>query len=107
MMFGMRVARRVLTACALAAGCALAGGCAFPVTPSPFPSVLSDPAARSDTTLSQDQVKQAVDDLVSERKRLCMEQIADEGADAATPDCAADTGAIPSGALSAGTPAKP
>ncbi len=107
MMFGMRVARRVLAAFALTAGCAVVGGCAFPVVPSPFPSVLSDPAPRTDTTLSQDQVKQAVDDLVSERKRLCMEQIADEGAGAATPDCAADTGVTPSGVPTAGTPAKP
>lgn len=107
MVFGMRVARRVLATFALTAGCAMVGGCAFPVAPSPFPSVLSDPAARSDTTLSQDQVKQAVDDLVSERKRLCMEQVADEGAGAATPDCSADTGATPSPASSAGTLARP
>ncbi len=107
MMCGMRVARRVLALFAIAAAFALAGGCAFPVPPSPFPSVLSPPPPRTDTTLSQDQVRQAVDDLVSERKRLCMEAVADQDPGAAPPDCATDTGATPSVAPSAGSPTKP
>jgi hypothetical protein len=35
-----------------------------------FPSVHDMPAPRTDTTLTPDQVKQATDDLVSERDRL-------------------------------------
>jgi hypothetical protein len=100
---GLSVARRVLAAFAVVAACALAGGCAFPAQPSLFPSILADPPPRNDTTLSPDQVKQAVDDLEFERKRLCMEAVAEEGAP--PPDCEtqAGTGATPN----TGAPAKP
>lgn len=104
MKVGWSVTRRVLAAFAIAAACVLAGGCASQTTPSLFPSVLADPPPRNDTTLTPDQVKDAVDDLVSERKRLCMDAVADEGAGAAPPDCDAQaTGSTPN----TGAPAKP
>jgi len=104
MKFDLSVARRALATFAFAATYALAGGCSSPV-PNPFPSVLADPPPRNDTTLSPDQVKQAVDTLVSERRRLCLEAVADEGAGAPRSDCdsQAATGTPPN----AGAPAKP
>lgn len=106
MKFGLSVSRRVLAASAIAAVCALAGGCSSQLTPSPFPSVLADPPQRNDTTLSPDQVKQAMDNLVSERRRLCAEAVADqEGTGTPPPDCDAQaaTGTTPN----AGASAKP
>jgi hypothetical protein len=106
MTFGLSVTRRVLAVSAVAAACALAGGCASQLTPSPFPSVLADPPQRNDTTLSPDQVKQAMDNLVSERKRLCTEAVADEeGSGTPPPDC--DSQAATGTTSNAGAPAKP
>jgi len=104
MKFGSSVTRQVLAACAIAAVCAFAGGCSSS-SPSLFPSVLADPPPRADTTLSPDQVKQATDTLLFERRRLCLEQVADAGSGAPPPDCETQggTGATPN----AGTPAKP
>jgi hypothetical protein len=38
-----------------------------------FPAVLSDPPARPDATLTPAEVKQATDNLISEREHLCSE----------------------------------
>jgi len=43
--------------------------------------VLDSPAARDDTPLNPEQVKQAMDNLVAERKRLCAEAMANGSAD--------------------------
>jgi hypothetical protein len=92
MAFSYSATTRVLAAFSIAAACALVGGCSSS-TPSLFPAVLADPPQRSDTTLSPEQVKLAVDNLVSERNRLCMETVANEGAGAKPPDCGAQTAA--------------
>jgi len=65
----------------LAAG-VLASGCSSSSSPSPagpFPSVLASPVARDTTPLSPDEVKQAMDNLISERNHLCAEAIATSG----------------------------
>jgi hypothetical protein len=65
---------------------ALASGCSSSSSPSPaagpFPSVLASPVARDTTPLSPDEVKQAMDTLVSERNHLCAEAVATSGAKA-------------------------
>ena len=61
---------------ALALGAAaslLVAGCSSSSAPSLFPAVLDTPAARDDTPLSADQVKQATDNLIAERNHLCAE----------------------------------
>jgi hypothetical protein len=101
MKFGVSVTRRLLAACSIAAACALVCGCSS----TPFPVVLSDPPPPAETTLNTDQVKQAMDELVSDRKHICSEAIA-EGATNITPaDCASGNagGASPN----AGAAAKP
>jgi hypothetical protein len=51
----------------------LSAGCSTPTTPGLFPSVLNDPPPHEDAPLQPAEVKQAVDNLVSERNRLCSE----------------------------------
>lgn len=104
MKLGCSVTKRVFAAVCIAAGCALVGGCSS-ATPTLFPAVLANPPQRNDTTLSPDQVKAAVDNLISERNRLCLEMVANESAGAPPPDCQAPnaTGTTPN----AGAAAKP
>jgi hypothetical protein len=55
---------------------AIAGSLAFLVsgcTDAIFPAVHDMPSARSDTTLTPDQVKQATDDLITQREHLSTE----------------------------------
>jgi hypothetical protein len=62
-----RIARFSLGTVVIAAAVALlVSGC----SEVGFPSVHDMPAPRTDTTLTPDQIKQATDDLVSERDRL-------------------------------------
>ncbi|HTV38389.1 MAG TPA: hypothetical protein VMF12_18315 [Xanthobacteraceae bacterium] len=105
MKFGLSVTGRVLAASAIAAACALVSGCSSSPALNPFPSVLADPPPRNDTTLNPDQVKQAMDTLVSERRRLCQEAISEEGSGAPPPDC--DAQATTGTTSNAGAPAKP
>lgn len=104
MAFSCKLTRRVVAAFSIAAACALVCGCTSS-TPSLFPAVLADPPQRDDTTLSPEQVKLAVDDLVSERNRLCMQTVASEGAGATPSDCGAPTAT--SATPAAGAAAKP
>ncbi len=65
-----RVAKLALATLALTASVAfLVSGCSEVV----FPAVHDMPAARTDATLTPDQVKQATDDLISERNHLSTE----------------------------------
>lgn len=62
-----RIARLVLGPLAMAAAAALLlSGCSDLI----YPAVHDMPAPRADTTLTPDQVKQATDDLVSQREHL-------------------------------------
>jgi hypothetical protein len=104
------VTARVLAALAIVAATVLfVSGCSSSLTPAPslFPAVLSDPPPRDDTTMSPDQVKQAMDNLISERNRLCSEAIATEGASAAAANCATDNAAPTGAAPDTGGAARP
>lgn len=86
----------VLPAVAVAAGLACAlSGCSPELA---FPAVHDMPPPRADTPLTPDQVKQATDDLISERNHLSAET---QAASAATDAAAQNTGTIPA------APAKP
>ena len=119
-----RSARLVLGSLAIAAAAAfLLSGCSDLI----FPAVHDMPPPRADTTLTPDQVKQATDDLVSQRDHLSTEaaaqvtpvSVAPGGASpgsqqqkpppvqaAAAPPPAAQTGASDA-AMTAGAYAKP
>ena len=60
----------------IAAALLLVAGCSSSSAPNLFPAVLDTPAAREDKPLSPDQVKQATDNLIAERNRLCAEAAA-------------------------------
>jgi hypothetical protein len=79
----------------------LSAGCSSPATPGLFPSVLNNPPPHEDTTLQPNEVKQAVDNLVSERNHLCSETTAHSTGN--TPHC----GDATSGVQTAGAAAKP
>jgi hypothetical protein len=79
------------------AAAALVSGCSSASSPSPagpYPSVLANPVARDTTPLSPDEVKQAMDNLITERNHLCAEAIATSGTKsyggAGPGNCAAD-----------------
>lgn len=101
MKFGFSVARRVLAAFSIAATCVLVCGCSS----TPFPVVLPDPQPPAETTLNTEQVKQAMDTLISDRNHVCSEAKADGATDVTPADCGAGsvTGAVPN----AGAAAKP
>jgi hypothetical protein len=107
MSFSWSVTRRLLAAtCVAAAAALLVSGCSSPATPSLFPTAFGDPPPRDDTTMNPAQVKQAVDDLVSDRNHLCAVTMADQppGAPAnCTPEAAPGTAPAPA----AGAATKP
>jgi len=82
-----------------AAAFLLIAGCSSSSGPGLFPAVLDRPAQREDTPLSPDQVKQATDNLIAERNRLCAEAAANgnpaAGNCAAAPAQTAGGGAKP------------
>jgi hypothetical protein len=82
-----------------AAALILVAGCSSASAPNLFPAVLDSPAAREDKPLSPDQVKQATDNLIAERDRLCAE--AATNGNPAAGNCAAAP------AQTAGGPPKP
>jgi hypothetical protein len=90
----------------LAAGL-LASGCSSSST-SPaaglYPSVLVSPQARDTAPLSPDEVKQAMDSLISERNHLCAEAIAASGSRSSS---GSGTGNCASDSSTAGTGTKP
>lgn len=103
MKLGSSVTGRVLAALAVAAGSALLSGCSAPGV---FPTLFNEPAPRDEATLSPDQVKQAVDSLISDRNRLCSEAMANATPGGAPPDCATQTAATGT-TPAAGAAAKP
>jgi hypothetical protein len=97
---GLSVTRRLLVAVSVAAVCALACGCSSTT----YPAVLADPPGPSDTPLSPDEVKKAVDNLISARNHQCTEAVAEAAPGDPQPDCGATTtGATPN----AGAAVKP
>jgi hypothetical protein len=96
-------ARRLAALAIGAAALLLIGGCSS--SPSLFPAVLDTPAPREDTPLSPDQVKQAMDNLVAERNRLCAEAAANGNPAAA--NCGPDNTGSAGPAQTAGGAAKP
>jgi len=77
----MHVQRRLRATrlAALAIGAAtlfVVAGCSSSLAPGLFPAVLNSPPPREETPLSPDQVKQATDNLIAERNRLCAEAAA-------------------------------
>lgn len=62
-----RIAKLALAALAAASAAVLVSGCSSDMTA--YPAVHDMPAARTETTLTPDQVKQATQDLMSERDR--------------------------------------
>lgn len=80
-------ARRLATLIVGAAALFVVAGCSSSPAPSLFPGVLDSPPAREETPLSADQVKQATDNLIAERNRLCAEAAAN--GNAAAGNCAA------------------
>jgi hypothetical protein len=101
---GFGVTRRLLAAVSVAGACALACGCSSTL----YPAVLANPPGPTDTTLSPDEVKKAMDNLMSARNHQCTEAIADAQPGDPTPDCGATTTGATTGATSgAGAAAKP
>ena len=82
---------RVLALLAVGAACALGSGCASTT----YPAVLSDPPPSAETTLSPDEVKKAMDNLISARNHQCSEVTAEEAPGVPPPDCNDTTGATP------------
>jgi hypothetical protein len=106
MKFSWSVSRRVLAATVVAAMAAtLVSGCSSPATSGLFPAVFDNPPPRDDTTLSPDQAKQAVDNLISDRNHLCAVTMASEAPGAPPANCTPET--PPGAAPPAGAAAKP
>ncbi len=61
------IARLALAGLAVASTAVLVSGCS---SDTGFPAVHDMPAARTETTLTPDQIKQATDNLISERDRI-------------------------------------
>jgi hypothetical protein len=98
MTFRLCVTRRALAALYVAAACTLVCGCSATT----FPTVLADPPGPNDPTLSPDQVKQAMDGLISDRNHLCAVAVADQSPGSSPQGCGA-TGTT----ANAGAAAKP
>ena len=95
------VTARVLAPLAIGlAACMAISGCSSTSSPAAnpyaYPSVLADPTPRDGTPLSPDEVKQVMDNLISERNHLCAEAVATSGAKA--PNASNCTDAATSGA---------
>ncbi len=71
-----RLTRRVVAALAIAALAALAAGCSAPG----YPGVLDPVTPRADDPMTPAQVKQATDDLISDRNQLNAQAPADGSA---------------------------
>jgi hypothetical protein len=92
------MAKRVLGALAIAAALALlTSGC----SEIGFPAIHDMPAPRADAPLTPDQVKQATDDLISQRDHLSTEAQANAQANPATGTAA------PAATQTAGAQSKP
>jgi hypothetical protein len=89
-----RFAKLAVAALAVVGWALLAAGCSS--TDTMFPAVHDMPAARTETTLTPDQVKQATDSLVSEREHLNTEaQSPGNVQPVAATNAPATTGSIP------------
>jgi hypothetical protein len=101
MKFSASVATRLFAALIVAAACALVSGCSSGA----YPSILAEPAPRDDTPMTPDQVKQAVDGLVSDRNHVCSQAVASDPPGGLPAGCRPQTDAA--AAPAAGAPAKP
>jgi hypothetical protein len=61
-------------------------------SPGTYPTIFADPAPRPESTLTPDEVKQATDNLISDRKQLCAAAIANAAPGGPPPDCVTATG---------------
>ncbi|MGB6536281.1 MAG: hypothetical protein WBF58_09995 [Xanthobacteraceae bacterium] len=99
MRFGCSATRRVLAGVLVAVACAVLCACSSSSSSSSgaFPNLFDPTASPTDTTLTPDQVKQAMDKLVSDRNQLCSAAIASQPAGGPPPDCVstAVTGSTP------------
>ena len=86
-------ARRLVALVVGASAPFLVAGCSSSSAPSLFPAVLDTPRPRAEAPLSPDQVKQATDDLISDRDRT--EAKAGAAQSAAATNGPATTGSIP------------
>ena len=84
-----RIASLACAGLAVVAAAVLLSGCASDTT---FPAVHDMPAARSESKLTPDQIKQATDDLISDRDRT--EAKAGAGQPVAATNAPATTGSI-------------
>ena len=90
----LRVTARLHVTLAIGIAAALGMcGCSSPAAPNLFPAVLADPPPSSDTTLSPDEVRQATQNLIAERDRLCLEAMASEGVANPVASCGAQNAA--------------
>ncbi len=98
------VRRQICAALAVAGIFALVSACSQSGV---YPTVLDDPTEPSDPTLTPAQVKQATDNLLSDRDHLhsCTQQIASAAPDAAPPECASTI--VTDSTPAAGAAAKP
>jgi hypothetical protein len=101
MKFSASVATQLFAALTVAGACALVSGCSSGA----YPSILAEPAPRDDTALTPDQVKQAMDGLISDRNHLCSQAVASDPPSGPPAGCGPQTDA--SAAPAAGAPAKP
>jgi hypothetical protein len=89
----VRIAKLVLAALAVVGTALFVAGCS---TDSTFPAVHDMPAARSETTLTPDEVKQATDSLTSQRDHLNTEaQTAGTVQPVAATSSTTTTGSVP------------
>jgi hypothetical protein len=93
------LAKLARAALAVAGVALLVAGCS---TDTIFPAVHDMPAARTETTLTPDQIKQATDNLVSERDHLNTEAQNQPTAQPAT-NAPATTGSVPQKKAAAST----
>ncbi len=108
-MGGRRSARiRLFARVAIAAAAAMPmSGCSAPGL---FPAVLTTPAPRDDTMLTSAQIKQATENLISERDHLCTEAMAGEdanGSPTAVSNCGAGNVETTGSTAKAGAGVKP
>jgi hypothetical protein len=90
--------RRVLAGLVVAVACAVLCACSSSSSPGgAFPNLFDPPPSPDDTALTPDQVKQAMDRLVSDRNQLCSAAVASQPPGGPPPDCvSADvTGSTP------------
>jgi hypothetical protein len=105
MRFGCSAMKRVLAGLAVAVACAVLCACSSSSSSGAFPNLFAPPSSPDNSTLTPDQVKQAMDKLASDRDQLCSAAVASQPPGGPPPDCvsAPVTGSTPA----AGAGARP